>query len=87
MIERHSYIGKVDGVAGIWCDQKPGNIELERVVDFYVPDDGCVFVKDKQFFDSVVIEDGVDIAQFVEIQDPRNQEEPKEESDETTEND
>lgn len=74
MKERHSYIGKLNGISGIWCDQKPEGLELTKTVDFYTPDEGCIFVKDKEYFDSVVITDGVDINDYVEIEDPRTKE-------------
>lgn len=87
MLKRHSYIGKVNGVHGIWCDIKPENIELEKDILFYSADDGKVFVdKEGNFYDSVVIQDGVDINDYMEIKDPTNQEEPKEEANDSEEN-
>ena len=72
---RHSYIGKVDGVSGIWCDQKPEGIELEKEITFYSPDAGKVFVdKEGNMVDSVVIQDGVKIEDFVEIVKPKTEE-------------
>lgn len=88
MIERKSYIGKTsDGVSAIWTDQHPEDATIEKTITFFNPDEGKVFVdKEGNMLDSVVITDGVDIAQFVEIQDPRNQEEPKEETNDSEEN-
>lgn len=76
MIERHSYIGKLNGVNGIWCDQKPEGIELEKEITFYSPDEGKVFVdKEGNLVDCVVIQDGIDIADYTEIKDIRQEKE------------
>lgn len=81
MIERKSYIGKLNGVSGIWCDQKPEGLDLTDVITFYSPDEGKVFIKDGEFFDSVVIKDGVKIEDYIEVKDPRPTEgEPDESS-------
>jgi hypothetical protein len=74
MIERKSYIGKLNGVSGIWCDQKPEDLDLTDVITFYNPDEGKVFIKDGEFFDSVVIKDGVNIEDYIEVKDPRQKE-------------
>lgn len=80
MIERHTYKGTVDGVFGIFVDKKPENIELQEEVVWYSPDEGKVFVdKEGNLLDSVVITEGVDIKDFVEIV------KPKEETNEQTE--
>lgn len=74
MKERKTYIGKVNGVAGIFCDIKPENIELEKEITFYSPDEGKVFVdKEGNMVDSVVITDGVDIKDYVEIKQPKEE--------------
>lgn len=76
MKERKTYIGKVNGVAGIWCDKKPENIELEKEITFYSPDEGKVFVdKEGNMIDSVVITDGVKIEDYTEIKDIRQEKE------------
>lgn len=75
MIERHTYIGKLKGVSGIWCDKKPKGIEVEKEITFYSPDEGNVFVdKEGNMVDSVVITDGVDIKDYVEIKQPKDEE-------------
>lgn len=68
---RKSYVGKLDGVNGIWCDKKPKGIELEKTIEYYQADEGKVFTKDGELFDSVVLKDGEIIEQYVEIKDPR----------------
>ena len=80
MKERKSYIGILNGVNGIFCDQKPEGLEVEKEITFYSADEGKVFAdKDGNLLDSVVIQDGVNIEDFVEIVDPRQKEEPVEE--------
>jgi len=80
MLERHTYKGIVDGVFGIFVDKKPENIELQEEVVWYSADEGKVFVdKEGNMLDSVVITEGVDIKDFVEIV------KPKEETNEQTE--
>lgn len=81
MKERKTYIGKVNGVAGIFCDIKPENIELEKEITFYSPDEGKVFVdKEGNMVDSVVITDGVDIKDYVEIKQPKEETNDSEEN-------
>lgn len=80
MKKRQSYIGTLDGVNGIWCDKKPEGIELKDTIVFYSADEGKVFAdKEGNLLDTVVIKDGVNIEDFVEIVDVRNKEEPVEE--------
>lgn len=75
MIERKSYVGKLNGVSGVWCDQKPEGLEVIKENTFYVPDEGKIFVdKDGNMLDCVVITDGVDIKDFVEIKQPKGRE-------------
>lgn len=82
MIERKSYVGKLNGVSGIWCDQKPEGLEVIKENTFYVPEKNMVFVdKEGNMLDCVVIDEETKIENFVEIV------KPKEERDETTEND
>lgn len=76
MKERKSYIGTLNGVNGVWCDKKPKGIELKDTITFYSADEGKVFAdKEGNLVDTVVIKDGVNIEDFVEIVDPRNKEE------------
>ena len=86
MKERKSYIGKLNGISGVWCDQKPEGLEIEKEITFYSPDEGKVFTKDGEIFTSVVIKDGVKIEDYVEINEPKQEEpvieEPVEESEE-----
>lgn len=79
MKERHSYIGTLNGINGVWCDKKPEGLDLKETVTFYTPDEGMVFTKDGELFDSVVIKDDIKIEDYVEIKDVRKQiEEEKE---------
>lgn len=81
MIERHCYIGKLNGISGVWCDQKPEGIELEKENTFYTPDEGMVFTKDGKLFDTAFIRDeSVKIEDYVEIKDPRIKPEEQEEA-------
>lgn len=75
MKERHSYIGTLNDVSGVWCDKKPKGLKVTEEITFYSADEGKVFTKDGELFDSVVIKDGVKIEDYIEIIDPRNQEE------------
>lgn len=76
MKKRHSYIGILNGISGIFCDQKPEGLEVEKEITFYSADEGKVFAdKEGNLLDSVVIQDGVDIKDYVEIKDPRITEE------------
>ncbi len=78
MKERHSYVGTLNGVNGIWCDQLPEGLEVKQEITFYTPDEGKVFAdKEGNLVDSVVIKDDVKIEDFVEIKDPRPAEEPQ----------
>ena len=79
MKERHSYQGKLNGISGIWCDHKPEGIEITKEITFYTPDEGMIFTKDGELYDSVVIQEGVDIKNYIEIKDPRPQTEESEE--------
>ena len=78
MIERHSYQGTLNDVNGIWCDKKPKGLKNVKDITFYTADEGMVFTKDGELFDSVVITEGVDIKDYIEIKDPRIEEKPKE---------
>ena len=77
MKERKSYIGTLNGVNGIWCDQLPEGLEIKQEITFYTPDEGKVLTKDGELFDSVVIKDDVKIEDYTEIVDPRPAEEPQ----------
>lgn len=75
MIEKKSYIGTLKGIKGVWCDKKPRGLEVEKINTFYVADEGKVFVdKEGNMIDCVVITDGVDIKDFVEIVKPKTEE-------------
>ena len=75
MKERKSYIGILNGVNGVWCDQKPEGLEVTKEITFYSADADKVFVdKDGNMVDSVVITDGVDIKDYTEISKPKEEE-------------
>lgn len=74
MKERKSYIGTLNGVNGVWCDQCPEGLEVKEVITFYTPDEGKVFSKDGELFDTVIIKDGVDIKDYSEVKDERAEE-------------
>lgn len=78
MKERHSYIGQLNGIHGIWCDSCPEGVEVSKEVIFYSPDEGKIFKKGEEYYDSVVIEDGVDIADYEEVDAPEQTQEPQE---------
>lgn len=71
MVKHESYIGKLKDVAGVWCDHKPRGLKVEETVIWYSADEGMVFTKDGELFDSVVLKDGETIEQYIEIKDPR----------------
>ena len=76
MIERKSYKGTLNGVFGIFTDVKPEGLELVEEVTFYSADEGKTFVdKEGNMTDTVVIMDGVDIKDYVEIVKPKTEEE------------
>lgn len=79
MKTRKSYVGTLNGVSGIWCDKKPKGIDLEKTIEWYSADEGMVFTKDGELFDSVILKEGETIDQYIEIKDPRNQEQAEEE--------
>lgn len=66
MKEHKSYAGKLNGVSGIWCDHKPEGIEVEKEILWYSADEGKVFAKDGELFDTVT-----SLEDCVEIKDPR----------------
>ena len=76
MKEHKSYLGKLNGISGIWCDKKPKGLKVEKENVFYTPDEGKVFTKDGELFDSVFIPDeSVKIEDYIEIKKPMPQEE------------
>ena len=76
MKEHKSYLGKLNGVSGVWCDKKPRGLKVEKENTYYTPDEDKVFTKDGELFDTVFIRDeSVKIEDYIEIKDPRPQEE------------
>ena len=79
MKEHKAYLGKLDGVSVVWCDKKPKGLEVTKENTFYTADEGMVFTKDGELFDTVFIRDeSVKIEDYVEIKDPRPQPEEAE---------
>lgn len=80
MKERKSYVGTLNGVSGVWCDQKPEGLEVIKENTFYSADEGKVFVdKEGNMLDSVILKEGETIDEYNEIV------KPKEETNEQTE--
>ena len=74
MKEHKAYLGKLNGVSGVWCDKKPKDLEVVQENTFYTPDEGMVFTKDGELFDTVFIRDAsVKIEDYIEIKDVRQQ--------------
>lgn len=74
MKEHKAYLGKLNGVSGVWCDKKPKGLEVVQENTFYTPDEGMVFAKDGELFDTVFIRDeSVKIEDYIEIKDIRKQ--------------
>ena len=82
MKERKSYIGKLNGISGVWCDQKPEGLEVEKEITFYSPDEGKMLCKDGEMFESIVIDENTKIEDYTEVDAPRRHEDlpPMEES-------
>lgn len=76
MIIKITYIGTLDGICGIWCGFLPEGVIVEKEINVYYPDEGKVFTKDGELFDSVVLQEGESIEEYTEIIDPRSQLEP-----------
>lgn len=87
MKERKAYKGTLKGVKGIWCDKKPRGLELDETITWYSADEGKVFKKGDEFFNSVIIKDGVNIEDFEEVEDTSEEfkKEPEEKSEQTEE--
>ena len=74
MKEHKSYAGILKGISGVWCDHKPKGLKVVKENIFYTADEGMVFTKDGELFESVFIRDeSVKIEDYIEIKDPRPQ--------------
>lgn len=74
MKEHKAYLGKLNGISGVWCDKKPKDLEVVQENTFYTPDEGMVFTKDGELFDIVFVRDeSIKIEEYIEIKDPRQQ--------------
>ena len=72
MKKRKSYIGTLNGIKGVWVDKKPKEVEVEKEIVFYSPDEGKVLCsKEGELFESIIIDENTKISDFVEIVDPR----------------
>lgn len=65
-----TYKGYLNGVYGIYCGFKPDGLEVTEEVPVYYPDEGKVFVKDGEYYDCVILQDGESIDDYTEIIDP-----------------
>ena len=69
MKERKSYMGTLNGINGIWCDQKPEGLEVEEEVSVYYPDQGKIFIKNNEKYTSVILKENETIEDYQEIVD------------------
>lgn len=74
MIKRTSYKGTLNGIFGIWIDKKPDGIELQEEITFYMPAEGKIFKKGDEYFDCVIINNGVKIEDYEEVDVQKNEE-------------
>lgn len=63
---RTTYKGVLNGIHGFWCGFKPDNLEVEEEIPVYYPDKGKVFVKNGVEYNSVVLQKGELISDYVE---------------------
>lgn len=81
MKERKSYVGKLNGVSGVWTDIKPEGLEVVEEITFFSADEGKCFKKGDEYFTNVIIKDGVNITDYEEVDEPaphvEEQEQPK----------
>ena len=76
MKERKSYIGTLNGVNGVWRDQKPEGLEVKQEITFYTPEEGKVFAdKEGNMLDCVILNEGETIDEYNEIKMPKQEEE------------
>lgn len=73
-----SYSGELNGVKGVWCGFKPEGIVVEKETTIYRPDEGKVFKKGEEFFESVILGVGEKIKDYKEVEKP-NDENPRNE--------
>lgn len=66
-----TYIGKLDGVCGVWCGFKPHGIDVEKEVIVYRPEEGKVFQKGEEYFESVILGEGEKIKDYKEVDKPK----------------
>lgn len=72
---RKSYVGKLNGVWGVWCDQMPEGLELEKTNEFYVPDEGKIFKKGDEYFDIIMVSEGENPEDYEEVDIPEEDKE------------
>lgn len=73
MQKRITYCGELNGVKGLWCGFKPKGLTVEKEIEVYYPEDGKVFAKGDETFESVVLKDGESIKDYTEIDRPKEQ--------------
>lgn len=71
MQKRITYRGELNGVKGLWCGFKPKGLTVEKEIEVYYPEDGKVFAKGDETFESVVLKDGESIKDYTEIDRPK----------------
>lgn len=73
MKKRITYCGELNGVKGLWCGFKPKGLTVENEIEVFYADEGKVFVKDGEYFDSVVLKDGEKIKDYEEVEKPKEE--------------
>lgn len=68
-----SYSGELNGVKGVWCGFKPEGVIVEKETVVYRPDDGKVFKKGEELFESVILGDGEKIKDYKEVEKPEEE--------------
>lgn len=67
MQTKFTYKGTLNGISGIWCGFKPKGVEVEEKITVYYPDEGKVFKKGDELFQSVVLQENEVIEDYQEI--------------------
>ena len=69
---RKSYIGTRNGIAGIWCDFCPEDVEVKEVITYYQPDEGKIF-QHKITLETTNFVDESEIDQYEEVDLPQEE--------------
>lgn len=74
MFTSTTYKGTKNGIYGIYCGFKPKGLKVEEEIMVYHADEGKIFIKDKEEFTDVVLQEGESIKDYQEIE--KAEEEP-----------